>query len=587
MRLRTLTTAAFTIIGCVESADNEKRTLRRAQDYCQPIPIRHDFENGGYWAQVRLGTPGSTLDMQLYSDWAKSIVLSSNSTLCETGGCADHGSFNQNLSTTFSLHSDVVQVNATYSNGTIVVVDDGYQFSDTLQMGPLTVSNLSMAVIYEALVDPNVTTWTNILGLSYGWGEQNPTPGNLIVQMVKRGLIPTEAYSLWLNTPAADSLAEGELVLGAIDTAKYEGDLVSVDTFNASSQGGGPWVLFTSLEATSPTGSDILFESASDPIPVSFDISSPASWLPQTLAEQMWAVVGAEYNASQQWALVPCKLRESVGTFQVRFGGPEGPLVTIPMRQLVCPSAPGSNWYAESWNAQGEELCAFAIRNTSIPSSYFFAMNILSDAYIVFDLYNEKVAMAPAKYNTTDSNIVPFRALHAGIPSATLATNQPTVTPTSIANTTTAQPLTSTSYAAAAGFTSLTAATSPTGSACPSSTGSGGLSTGAKAGIGVGVSIAGILIILGIGSLLWRQARRNRPPPYTPETATVSTFQSPETRTETPATWVSSEAAHDWPKYQVAEMPDGQGHRAELSPSTVDFTHELDASGESRTRPSD
>ena len=88
----------------------------------------------------------------------------------------------------------------------------------------------------------------------------------------------------------------------------------------------------------------------------------------------------------------------------------------------------------------------------------------------------------------------------------------------------------------------MTASPTP-GSANPTSTGrttnpSGGLSTGAKAGIGAGIGLA-VLILLVVGALfLWKRSKRNKPPPteftaiesdkYTVEDATPPSYELPQ-----------------------------------------------------------
>jgi Eukaryotic aspartyl protease len=51
--------------------------------------------------------------------------------------------------------------------------------------------------------------------------------------------------------------------------------------------------------------------------------------------------------------------------------------------------------------------------------------SILRSAYVVFDLANERIGLAQAKLNATDSNVVPFASSGAPIPSATSVAEVP------------------------------------------------------------------------------------------------------------------------------------------------------------------
>jgi hypothetical protein len=72
----------------------------------------------------------------------------------------------------------------------------GDYFSDTLKVGSQSVSNLTMGLATVT----NVTS--GLLGIGFVTGEavnESAQYPNLPVQMVNAGLIPTPAYSLWLN----------------------------------------------------------------------------------------------------------------------------------------------------------------------------------------------------------------------------------------------------------------------------------------------------------------------------------------------------------------------------------------------------
>lgn len=69
---------------------------------------------------------------------------------------------------------------------------------------------------------------------------------------------------------------------------------------------------------------------------------------------------------------------------------------------------------------RGELVCAFGNQNQPAPP-YLLGDTVLRSAYVVYDLENNQIAIAPTKYNSTESNIVAFASKGAPIPSATVA----------------------------------------------------------------------------------------------------------------------------------------------------------------------
>lgn len=122
-------------------------------------------------------------------------------------------------------------------------------------------------------------------------GEMYP---NLPIAMQEAGLINSIAYSLWLNDLDAST---GNILFGGIDTGKFIGDLVKVDVLINEEM--NDYTHFTiamsSLEATSPTGSDIL-TSPDAPIEVVLDSGTTLTYLPNDMASKVWKEVGAEYQ---------------------------------------------------------------------------------------------------------------------------------------------------------------------------------------------------------------------------------------------------------------------------------------------------
>lgn len=383
-------------------------------------------------------------------------------------------------------------------DGTRNRIGKGYIFNDVLTINHVSVSNLSMGISYESGVSNG-----GVLGLGYGGNETKLPRDNLAIQLVTKGLITTESYSIWLN---ADDAKDGSLLFGAIDTTKYAGNLTIIDFFNSSGEGSIIWL--SSLEATSPSGTDVL--SRDFPIPVGFLFGSPYTILPSDIAQHMWAIAGAEYRSDVSRPVISCTRHDSAGSYRFRFGGPNGPLVNVPLANFLWPPERTAALFEELDLAPEENVCIFSILNSTRSSRWRVGENFLRATYLVVDFYNQEVAMASeASYNVTESDIVAFVAHGAQVPRATYAKSQPTEKPGDMATTTFVRPFTTSTYAAAAGFASLTssATSPPVGMAFPQ--GGRGLERRAKIGIGVGVPLGVILLGL-LGFACWRYVRSQR-----------------------------------------------------------------------------
>jgi hypothetical protein len=202
-------------------------------------------------------------------------------------------------------------------------------------------------------------------------------------------------------------------------------------------------VAFTSLGAYSPSGSDTL-TSNSFPVPVVLDSGTTLSYLPTDLALQVWKEVGAIYSSQFQLAVIPCKMRNSQGYFSFGFAGLSGPRINVTMDELVLDLTGGQPPIFNNGPYRGMDACEFGIQNfTSAP--YLLGDTFLRSAYVVYDLVNNEVGIAPTDFNSTRSNIVAFASKSAQIPSATTAPDQSKVTDL--------PSVTSPAYAASPGFT--------------------------------------------------------------------------------------------------------------------------------------
>lgn len=295
----------------------------------------------------------------------------------------------------------------------------GAYFLDSFQLGGVTVKNLTMGLAEETDIP------YGLVGIGYTGNEASlqtvrDTYPNLPVAMQTSGHIKTVAYSLWLNDLDA---SKGNLLFGAIDTEKYHGDLALLDMIPTAAAGNKVVefnVPMTSLEGYSSSGSDA-FTSTSFPITALLDSGTTLSYLPTDIANQIWQEVGAVYSRELGVAVVACNLANTGSYFSFGFGGSQGPRINVTMDELVLDSAGVSITTGKHRSTPG---CVFGIQAQAAATdgseqNYLLGDTFLRSAYVVYDLENNQIAIAPTKFNATASNVVPFNSKGATIPSST------------------------------------------------------------------------------------------------------------------------------------------------------------------------
>lgn len=293
-----------------------------------------------------------------------------------------------------------------------------------------------------------------LVGIGYKSNEASletvqTTYPNLPISMQTSGNIKTVAYSLWLNDLDA---SKGSLLFGAIDTEKYQGNLALLDLLPSNSRTGQITefnVALTSVSGHSSSGSDSL-TSSSFPMNALLDSGTTLSYLPSDITNQIWQEVGAAYVQSLGVAVVPCTFATSSAYFSFGFGGSQGPRINITMDELVLESAGVT---LSNGRHKGTSACVFGIQaqpsSDGSPNNALLGDTFLRSAYVVYDLENNQVAIAPTKFNASSSNVVPFPSKGATIPSSTPVPGSNTTTSGS-GSTSTSEP----DYKASPGFQS-------------------------------------------------------------------------------------------------------------------------------------
>lgn len=405
-----------------------------------------------------------------------------------------------------------------YNDGSYVY---GEYMNDVLTIdGGMVVSNLTMGLVNEtsSLTD----SYMGVLGIGYNDSSYDNLPNRL----QQDGLINSTAYSMWVDDETASS---GNLLFGAIDTSKFEGNLtrlmseysyymmmVQVVGINGStSKSDGPIAITSSSDEESASGSGYSSSETDGDGPLFTALFSPpdtVSNLPTDIASQIWQMAGAYYDYDRGVALVSCSAADDATNFTIQLGGQgaRGSVISAFMSDLVIPA---EEFNISSYYDTGiDNMCLFGIQNSSSMgyyssgSTYNLGSTLLRRTYSVFDLVNNEVAVAPVRFGATSaSNIVPFESYGASVPSSTVLC------------------IYSDCYADSGSGTGsdggLGDETGGTGRL-----GTGVLSVGALVGMSAGVAL-GCLALGLAGFLIWRH-RRNRSPASTKEMMSVSSAEA-------------------------------------------------------------
>ena len=369
------------------------RLLQQMKDVgALQVPLIQGSDRYEYLVELAVGTPPQLLNVSIDTGSSDLWTPSADSAFCLQGKC-DGGAFNSSLSSTYELIS-TGNFNISYlqANDT----DAGDFVIDEVSLGNATIKGLQFGLAHQETVDTH-----GVLGIAYNITETNvedgvPVYANLLDEMKSQGLIERKAFSLWLNNMDA---AAGEILFGGIDTTKYTGPLISMP-IQPLAFGLIPAlaVTLTAVSITDDVGRKTLLSPKDLATNAVLDSGTTITYLPNEVFAPLVKGFGA-INDGMGQALVPCRFSKSNATINYSFGGPGGPTISVPMSALVDRQVaiPPSHFSDPSGACA---LLAGPIKGPAILGDSF-----LRSAYVVYDLDNNNIAMAAARYNASSSNI--------------------------------------------------------------------------------------------------------------------------------------------------------------------------------------
>ncbi len=379
--------------------------------------LANNLTGGGYYATVSVGNPGQDVTMILDTGSSDAWVVSYRADLCRSAtlqaeyldSCG--ATYDPTKSSSYKLVTSR-GFNITYLDGGGALGD---YISDDFTIGGTTVKSLQMGYA------TSVSRGTGILGVGFSNNEATTKRyPNLIDSLASQGLISTKAYSLYLNDRRSTT---GSILFGGVDTDKFIGPLSILPILKSSGRSdytsfqvamNGMSVSFTggSTSSVSPTESNL---------PAILDSGTTLSYIPSDMAQDLFSLVGA-YTETRQTGLtfIDCKYLDNPSeAFTVNFTFGSGVNLAVPVEEMVL-DVLGDVADALPRSIPFDNVCLFGIQSTGSFSakrsedirrqsrSSVFALlgdTFLRSAYVVYDLSNGQIGIAPANLNSTETKV--------------------------------------------------------------------------------------------------------------------------------------------------------------------------------------
>ncbi|UZP41313.1 hypothetical protein NXS19_009129 [Fusarium pseudograminearum] len=273
-------------------AHDRKRLNRRAGT----VNVGIDNEQSLYFLNASIGTPPQNFRLHLDTGSSDLWVNSVNSELCDTHAniCAESGLYNANKSSTYEYVNS--EFNISYADGSGA---SGDYVTDAFRMGEVSIKDLQFGIGY--ITSDN----EGVIGIGYTSNEavvDQPDPEfykNMPARLASDGVIASNAYSLYLDDLES---ATGKILFGGVDEQHFIGDLVTVPIMKINDEYSEFYVKLQSINS----GSEIVGEDLD--LGVVLDSGSTLTYLPASVTDSIYQLVGADYEEGQTTAYVPCDL---------------------------------------------------------------------------------------------------------------------------------------------------------------------------------------------------------------------------------------------------------------------------------------
>ena len=237
-----------------------------------------------------------------------------------------------------------------------------------------------------------------VMGIGWNLSDQDPL-FSVVFQMYGVGVIHSTAISVYLNEYNATT---GAIIFGGIDTTKYSGDLVGLPLqLDATGKGSRSeyYVTLTSVSVTDHTGVSTQLTSHGFRQSALLRMGTSATLLNADIYHQLAKGFGV-VEVDGGGRAVPCNYANSNVTINYQFGGADGPIIAVPISQII-----GTRYTSPNDFPGSPGSCDFGIGPTT-DGLIILGHSFLRSAYVVYDQNNYQAAIAQARYGVSSSRIV-------------------------------------------------------------------------------------------------------------------------------------------------------------------------------------
>ncbi|CAG8937395.1 unnamed protein product [Penicillium salamii] len=370
-----------------------------------------DNEETLYFCNITLGTPEQSFRLVIDTGSSDLWTNTPNSTFCENkeNGCSVSGTYDATASSSYSfVNSDF---NITYADGTGAAGD---YVTDTLTIGGTTIKNFQFGIGFTS------ASAEGVLGIGYTSNEVqvgangDSAYANLPKSMVNKGLIQSNAYSLWLNDLDANT---GSILFGGVNTKKYHGTLQTVPIQKVGNQYAEFIIALTGIALGNSSGTHS-YSSSAIPAGVLLDSGSSLTYLPDAIVNDIYNDLGVTYESQSGIGYVECSLASKDVNISYTFSSPT---IDVGLNELIID-------VGDLYFRNGKKACVFGIvpagGSTSVLGDTF-----LRSAYVVYDLANNEISLANTNFNTTENDVSEIGTGTDSVPGATAVSNPVTTAP--------------------------------------------------------------------------------------------------------------------------------------------------------------
>lgn len=332
-----------------------------------------------------MGTPAQSLRLVVDTGSSDIWVNVQTSEFCRAGHCLVGGAYDPNSRTKVVVNNDFA---ITYGDGDSA---SGQFVKDSMYFDHRVVPDVQFGLGFFSDLDPGT------FGIGYPANQAQPIIGpgknyrSFARALINNGIINLNAYSMWLNNDDT-----GSILFGGVDRTKYYDELKTVSIVSDNGEYYDLQIMLHKI-AFSREKATIELDSSKRVFPISvlLDSGSNTMRLPPSIVHDI-----LEYL---EWVDIPdsnpmvdCKLAESTLTLDFTF---DSTVIRVPLWSLI------EEWGGHTQAGTTKRLCSLVFL-PSKGNDFLLGTPFLRALYVVYNLRDNEISLALAKYGATNSDIV-------------------------------------------------------------------------------------------------------------------------------------------------------------------------------------